>query len=234
VLSFTSSNTTNTYIKSKDESITYRVTTTGKSPNEVLSIYRRTHSRADDISHGSNEAVVSNYKEIASVEWKYPDGYDILRLGDATAFPQKLDKWLKRGTLNVGGQISTRTFTARNNVQYKWTQTDKGYGYKLVSKNEPNSPLAVTGVPDGRHTRIAIEQRAIDILDEIIISFVMIVNEKRLVEEVFLGKAQDAYDMSGVKLLSWGRSRSKSKSYVPLSGDSDSVYAASTANLLPR
>jgi hypothetical protein len=104
ILKFSSSNHKSNYIKSLDEKIVYRVSTTGKSPNEVTSIYRQFNGTIDsvpaDVDASTEQLQEVQNKQIASVEWKFPDGDDILRLGDAEAFPQKLDKWLKRGAFS--------------------------------------------------------------------------------------------------------------------------------------
>lgn len=62
--------------------------------------------------------------------------------------------------------------------------------------------LAQVGIRSGQRT-MTIEQAASPIIDEIVISFVMILNEQRILEEAFMNKTHQAFDMTDSKFLAW-------------------------------
>lgn len=127
ILQFASESHRNTYLlpsrESSNKDIYYKISTSGKVPDEVTSIYRRSRISNSNYNNRSPSPLPSPLQEdgfntdvtiketdrffsgkvesklIARVEWKYPNGDDVLRLGGSDAFPQKLDKWLKRRAL---------------------------------------------------------------------------------------------------------------------------------------
>jgi len=221
-------------LESEDKKYRFAVTTFRNSRGRTTIIYRQ----PNEDSHRSNEGGT----RIASVDWNYPDGDNILRLGDADSPPQKLEHWIRRPwPLFKPGY----TFMASDAQQYRWVFSSSsivGVEAKLYSKNDTQSPIAsaYTKSPGRGYPQLILEPEALEIMESAIISYVLLQCENLLLTHTVYDMAIDAYNVKDNPLVSWGRKSSKSsvQSNPTPRGSEDadaaSVYASSTTGLIRR
>jgi len=170
----------------------------------------------------------------------------MLRLGDEDALPQKLKSWLKRRGNFI--PLPGHTFTTPNGAQHHWVPVShaNGFGalimFQLFNKKDMNTPIATLQTPNASQGRasheLILEDEAMEMLDTVIISLVITLAEKFLMEVTFMNQASNTYEINR-KLFSKSRSNgSSTKSFSRHSrsasddADNASLYASSTTGLI--